>query len=442
MNTGYIFGMWPDGKPVSDRETKNPYFAKCLYRIRANQLIDMKFLTKPIVGEIGSEHYDTINMKINKLGQFERDDVDRAYNGHGRKTSSIIEDIVRQSCNRKGVMIFAATVQHADECMASLPRELSAIVTSETKKTDRDYILKMFKRRKIKYLVNVAVLTTGFDAEHVDVIAILRATESVGLLQQIIGRGLRLCDGKDDCLILDYAENIERHCPDGDIFAPEISVRGSDKENGETECKCPICDVTNVFSSRPNPDKYDVSEDGYFVDLDGNKIETDWGYMPSHFGRRCRGKTLYRGELIQCDYRWTSKPCPKCMEENDIAARYCCKCKSEIVDPNEKLKIEFKQLKRDPTQMQTDVVTGWVVSDSLSKKGKDMHKVEVKTPFRSFTVWVMKVPTFPRAWSDLRMLQSLNGEAPKTVTYRKDSETGFYQIFAYNEEADEIPERS
>ena len=65
------------------------------------------------------------------------------------------------------------------------------------------------------------MLTTGFDASHVDVIAILRATESVGLMQQIIGRGLRIDAGKKDCLVLDYAENIERHCPDGDVFNPE-----------------------------------------------------------------------------------------------------------------------------------------------------------------------------------------------------------------------------
>jgi len=103
-------------------------------------------------------------------------------------------------------MFFAATVQHAEEVYASLPPEISAILTALTGKTKRKKIIASFKRQEIKYLVNVGVLTRGFDADHVDVIAILRATESVALLQQIIGRGLRIREGKEDCLILDYAE--------------------------------------------------------------------------------------------------------------------------------------------------------------------------------------------------------------------------------------------
>ena len=102
-------------------------------------------------------------------------------------------------------MLFAATVRHAEEVMASLPPDLSAMITGDTPKGERASIIARFKARRIKYLVNVAVLTTGFDAPHVDVIAILRKTESVGLLQQIIGRGLRLHDDKRDCLVLDYA---------------------------------------------------------------------------------------------------------------------------------------------------------------------------------------------------------------------------------------------
>ena len=53
----------------------------------------------------------------------------------------------------------------------------------------------------------------------------MRATESASLFQQIIGRALRLFDGKSDAVILDYAENIERFFPHGDLFAPEIKAR-------------------------------------------------------------------------------------------------------------------------------------------------------------------------------------------------------------------------
>ncbi len=99
--------------------------------------------------------------------------------------------------NRKGVMIFAATVEHAREVTGLLPVGQAALITGETPGPERDRIIEAFKAQAYRYLVNVAVLTTGFDAPHVDLIAILRPTESVSLYQQIVGRGLRLAPGEN-----------------------------------------------------------------------------------------------------------------------------------------------------------------------------------------------------------------------------------------------------
>lgn len=439
MGTGYLFKLWPDGRPVREEETKDPYFGACVYRIRARKLIDDGFLTMPIVGEVGVETYDTLNMQLNGRGQFEASDIDRAFHGQGRKTSAIIADIVGQARNREGVMIFAATVRHAQECMESLPPQLSALVTGETPKAERKRILQEFKARKIKYLVNVSVLTTGFDAPHVDLIAIMRATESVGLLQQIIGRGLRLSPGKENCLVLDYAQNIDRHCPDGDIFSPEVKVKGGNKGDGVMRCICPLCNVENEFSPRPNDADYGVDRNGYFVDLDGMRIDTEWGDMPAHFGRRCQAMTTVAGDLVQCSHRWTFKPCPHCKAENDIAARYCTSCKGEIVDPNEKLRINFKALKSDPTREQTDEVLSWEIRPSVSRTGKEVDRVDVVTPYRSFSFWVLRQPTFSKAMRERAMLDGLRGQPPMTITYQKDAETGFYRAIAYNRAKDEAP---
>lgn len=440
MGTGYIFGMWPDRKPVSSDETKEPYFGACVYRIRARTLIDQGYLTNPIVGQIGASSYETLGLKINKFGKFDEAEVDRAFNGQGRKTAEIIEDVVLQARGREGVMIFAATVKHAQECMASLPPSLSALVTSDTPREERRAILAAFKARKIKYLVNVSVLTTGFDAPHVDVIAILRATESVGLLQQIIGRGLRLSPGKDNCLVLDYAENIDRHCPDGDIFTPEIKVNGGGDGERNLKCICPLCDIENTFAGRPNTDGYGIDENGYFLDLDGMRIPTEWGDMPAHFGRRCMGHATIAGGLYRCEYRWTFKECPHCKEDNDIAARYCAACKGELVDPNEKLRIKFKQRKRDATQIQCDEVIGWKLVPGISRTGKDVDRIDVVTPYRSFSFWVLKNPTHTIGMADRALLNALGGNPPKTLTYKKDAETGFYRVFSYNRPKDEAPE--
>lgn len=427
MNTGYVFKQWPNGGKAG---TKG-FFTRCVYRITANDLIGT-YLTRPLVGAQNAASYETKHMQLNSMGQFSKEDIDRAYCGQGRKTAMIIADIVEQSRDRRGVIIFAATVAHAYECLESLPPEMSAIVTGETPKQERENILWAFKAQRIKYIVNVSVLTTGFDATHVDVIAMLRATESVGLMQQIIGRGLRLHEGKDNCLVLDYAENIERHCESGDLFNPTITEKQGEDPEQDMECMCPRCDVRNTFSPRPNPDRYFVNKHGYFVDLDGIPIQGDFGPIPAHFGRRCEAVHLEGNKLDQCSYRWTAKVCPACKHENDIASRRCEACNEELVDPNEKLRLEAERRIRDLKQWRTEPVTGWNAKPSLSRAGNPTIMLKVVTPNHSFPCWVQSEPKHPHARALLALYRSLEGAAPSTITYRKL--TDFYEIRAFNNE--------
>jgi DNA repair protein RadD len=444
LGEGYIYKIGTDDKPMPEHTVREPYFTKLVYQIGARMLIENGYLTPPVMGRLGAGGYETRSMALNTRGQFDKEDIDRAFHGHGRKTAAIIADIVAQSRNRNGVMIFAATVQHAQECMASLPPSLSAIVTGSTPAEERRRMLARFKAQELKYLVNVAVLTTGFDAPHVDVVALLRATESVGLLQQIIGRGLRLHDGKDDCLILDYAENIDRHCPDGDIFDPQIKAGRIGGETVTLNAVCEQCGTENEFKARPNEDGFDVDVNGYFTDLDGSRIETEHGAMPAHYGRKCQG--LHRqpgGSYAQCTYRWTFKECPHCDAENDIAARYCVECRGEIVDPGEKLRIEFKALKKDPTRRQTDEVLDWVITENVSQSGNETWRIDWTTPYRSFSTWVMKKPRNENALRDKEKLiwgtQNMT-VMPHSITYAKDPNTKFYRISDYNREPDREPE--
>ena len=440
MGSGYIYGIRPDGSPVPERETKEPYFAACVDRITARELIAQGYLTRPVIGRIHAESYHTLDMELNSRNQFDSEDIDRAFIGQGRKTSAIIADVVVQARERQGVMIFAATVQHAQECMESLPRGLSALVTGNTANQERAAIIARFKAQEIKYLVNVQVLTTGFDAPHVDLIAILRATESVGLLQQIIGRGLRLAEGKDDCLILDYAENIERHCPDGDVFNPQIKTVKAKENALYLRVRCQLCEVENEFKARPNPSGFEISPSGYFCDLDGVPVTSEHGNIPAHYGRRCASKVLVAGQLVQCANRWTTKTCPHCEADNDIAARYCSECKGEIVDPNDKLIAEFNAIKADPTRRQTDAVLDWVVKHTLSKAGREMWRIDVVTTYRKFSFWVPKEPNWSQGYKDRAMFTALGNDQPQTVTYQKDGD--WYKVTAYNRKADEVPTKN
>ena len=438
LGDGYIYRMDEHGNAHGEERAKKPYFNARVFTVYARDLIQQGYLTQPTIGAINSGHYDTLDMQLNSMGNFAKADVDKAYHGQGRLTSAIVGDIVSQAVDRQGIMIFAATVQHAHEVLESLPPGLSCIVTGATPKQEREQILRKFKSRKLKYLVNVSVLTTGFDAPHVDLIAILRATESVSLLQQIIGRGLRIDDNKDDCLILDYAENIDRHCPDGDIFNPEIEA-STDYVAGEAiKAQCPECKAHNEFAPVINEANNNIDVNGYFIDLEGIRLETEFGEMSAHHGRRCYGEVFNKtiSKLVRCSYRWTFKPCVHCEAENDIAARYCCECKGELIDPNSKLVSDFQMKKKDPTQIQTDKVISMRSTPTLSKAGNECIRVDFITEYRSFPVWfTVKMQPFLDRFNKI----TNNGTiTPSTITYRKKGD--FFKIYGYNEVADEVPQ--
>ena len=440
---GYIYSIDQSGKAVE--QVKDPYFTKCVYAIEARELIDQGYLTPPVTADT-STHYDTSQLEQDRFGNFKADQVEKAFTGHGRLTATIVEDVINHSRARKGVVIFAASISHAHEVLASLPPSMSAMVTGSTSKKERAEILKQFKARKIKYLVNVAVLTTGFDAPHIDVVAILRATESPGLLQQIIGRGLRLSQGKTDCLILDYAENIERHCPDGDIFNPELKVIKTSSGAGEIKAECPMCAFENAFTGRPNDDGWQVSIDGYFTDLAGNYImsdEEDAQPIPAHYGRRCLGTALINKQYARCEYRWSSKECSTCSHHNDIAARYCESCKAELVDPNEKLKIEFAKFKKDPYTKTTDKVLDWSCKKHISAKGNVCLLVNYQTEFRTFAVYYMEGRAnykdlcralLGREVSIDVFLANWVAVKPLTVTVQQDKQSKFFNVTKHNED--------
>lgn len=445
MGSGYIFRVWPEDRVNDDNATREPYFAKLVSRITAPQLIEMGYLTPPMVGSPGAEGYDTSDMELNSRGKFDAADIDRAYHGKGRLTADIVADVVNQCRHRRGVMFFAATVQHAQEVMESLPPQLSAIVTGATAKKERESILRRFKAQEIKYLVNVAVLTTGFDAPHVDCIAILRKTESAGLWAQIMGRGLRLCDGKDDCLVLDYTSNIDDHFPDGNLFDPQIEAKRKGEKGEGIKAICPECSYENEFAANPDYLDYPKDENGYCLDLNGLRVETEYGPLPGHYGRRCIAmhKTGPGGTYERCGYRWTFKPCPECDEPNDIAARYCSKCRAEIVNPNEKLVAEFKRLKRDPSQEQTDEVLSMDLREGVSRAGNRTMRADFVTHYRSFSVWFVPESKGWKQRDDWAKFAAATGGGetpPRTVTYRKDPETGFYRLMGLNKEPDREPE--
>lgn len=309
LGMGWIYQYHTRGQV---RTEESRFFRDCIFELPIRYLLDENFLTPARMMDAPVLSYDFSQLKPANTGRYKEAEMDMVIDKAKRATPQIVEQIIQYARERKGVMIFAATVRHAQEIHGLLPEGETAIVIGDTPTPERDAIIQAFKNREIKYLVNVSVLTTGFDAPHVDLIAILRPTESVSLYQQIVGRGLRLSEGKNECLVLDYAGNSY------DLYQPEVGDPKPDSTSEIITIPCPACGFNNNFWGK----------------LDSN------GFLLEHFGRRCQGyfEDEDTGEREHCGYRFRSKYCGECGADNDIAARICHECDATLVDPDKKLK--------------------------------------------------------------------------------------------------------
>jgi len=443
MGAGYIYKVDINGNPMPEDKAINPFFTKQIVHISGRSLLEQGYVSPIIIPSINVS-YDTSRLELNSMGKFTKESIDQAFIGKGRKTSTIIEDLVRQTQeqNRISGLIFAATQQHCEEIYESLPPSLAAIVTDKTTKRDRYRIVNDIRNLKIKYGINCNVFTRGTDFPRLDFIALLRATESSALLHQIIGRLARIHPDKKDGAVFDYSNNIDNHHGDGDLFNPVIKTWNQGKSEAYVKAICELCKTENTFTARKNEDNLKWDEHGYYVDLDGNRIQSEYGAVPNHYGRRCMGLHLQKnGKYEQCGYRWTFKNCPECDAENDIAARYCSSCRAEIINPNDKLIADFRARKRDPYQIQCDKVLSWNKTKTLSQSGNEVLKVEYTTEYRSFTVWhqIKSGNSFFIKQYEKFLIATQGGDImPESITYKKNAKTGFFEVLSYNQEVDKL----
>lgn len=341
LGLGWIYQYHMQKKLQRTEEER--FFKKCLFELSLRFMIKNNYLTPPLKIDAPVACYDFSNLKKEK-GSYILSDIEAIFKDQNRITPTIIKNIIELSEGRRGVMIFTSSVNHAVEIMKNLPSRISALVTGETSSTDRDEIIHAFKEERLKFLVNVSVLTTGFDAPHVDVIAILRPTESVALYQQIVGRGLRLFPDKNNCLILDYTG--QGH----DLYSPLIEEDRPHHGSVPVDVTCPQCGINNEFWG--------------VLDADGSLVE--------HFGRKCQAVWAdpITSEIVKCQYRFRFKYCDRCNGENDIAARSCSSCQHILVDNDKKLK-EAMALK-DAHVMRVDSME---FKEGRDKKGNNRLEV-------------------------------------------------------------------
>lgn len=219
------------------------------YEISPRQLIADGYLS-PIIAKAGQSGRVDFTAIPKRGGEFVEHDAQLAMDREDI-TREAVAEIVSLTADRKSVLIFTTGVSHANHVKQEIERitgEECGAIFGDTPATEREETIArftgekhgMFSRPRLRFLVNVNVLTTGFDAPCVDCVVLLRPTGSPGLYYQMVGRGFRLNPGKDNCLVLDYGGNALRHGPVDKLNQPKQPTRG--KGEGEAPAKeCPKC---------------------------------------------------------------------------------------------------------------------------------------------------------------------------------------------------------
>lgn len=220
---------------------EDPLFTNVATKVTMRELLDLGFLA-PLVPAPTVARIDTRDVRtsgddyvVSELAKV----TDRA-----DLVEATCDEIVDLARDRKRWLVFAVTIEHAEHVKEALQaRGVAAeMVSAETPKQERAALIAAFRKGRIRCLVNVAVLTTGFDVPEVDFIALLRATKSPVLYVQIAGRGMRITDGKENCLWADFTDTTVN-------MGPVDAIKGrmpSGGRKGEAPTKlCPECGSQN-----------------------------------------------------------------------------------------------------------------------------------------------------------------------------------------------------
>lgn len=216
--TPYRLSTGFEGAQLKFLNRTNPrIFNKCIYYIQNNTLFDAGHLCK--LEYFSFDVVDRSKLQMNASGtDFTAASLSNYYKQINMPKTTI-EYSNRLLAKRRNLLVFCSLVSEAEEVKKGIPG--SVVLTGETETKERERILAQFKAGIIKCVINVGVLTTGFDYPELETVLIARSTMSLALYYQIVGRAMRPHPSKETAWIVDLGGNIKLF---GQIETMEIRV--------------------------------------------------------------------------------------------------------------------------------------------------------------------------------------------------------------------------
>ncbi|MBU0990949.1 MAG: DEAD/DEAH box helicase [Proteobacteria bacterium] len=230
LGHGYIYG------PVKKPEHEN-WFPALNYRIGINDLQKQGYLCEFRAKEISDISSDLKRIKVS--GDYNVKELSEEMSKEIH-IGSAVKAYQTYAEDRKHIVVFCVTIEHAEVVVKAFKKEgfNAASIHSKLSNFQRELILKHFEQGSIKILVNVMVLSEGWDCPATDCIIMCRPTKSAALYVQMVGRGLRPHPGKKDVLILDLSGNCREH---GDPDNPIVPIPGRTVNSLAVQKTCPSC---------------------------------------------------------------------------------------------------------------------------------------------------------------------------------------------------------
>lgn len=220
--------------------TRPRIFKELIYFIDNGVLFERGYLAKLKYYSIAG--FDRSRLRINSTGADFTEKSVREYYKSSNFSDKIL-DIVKRllSAKRKNILVFTSFVEESQYLADRIPG--AAIVTAQTKKSERDRIINDFRKGIIKCVCNVGILTTGFDYPELETVVLARATMSLALYYQMIGRGIRPHPKKESTWVIDLCKNVE-------LFGKIEDFKIEDGGNGKWFVRNKFKQLTNVYYER------------------------------------------------------------------------------------------------------------------------------------------------------------------------------------------------
>jgi DNA repair protein RadD len=179
-------------------------FHKILYYVQNSTLFEAGYLAK--LEYYSFDVIDRSKLELNSSGtDYTPASLSRYYKSIDMP-SRIVKYAMHILSKKPNLLIFCALITEAKEVVKRIPG--AVLLTSDTKKEERERILSQFKKGIIKCLINVGVLTTGFDYPQLEAVLMARSTQSLSLYYQIVGRVMRIWPTKENAWFVDLGGNI------------------------------------------------------------------------------------------------------------------------------------------------------------------------------------------------------------------------------------------